>query len=387
MKNRLLKGTIVAAAILYGGVLQSQDYEGWFGGNFMLQSALDARKGYCLDLEGYATITDTSAPVIVHSCKEGLWKDGTWRVDYPAPGQIYLPEYELCVAAQSPEDDARVVLQDCSDSPLQRFLFRDDGRVELQASSAAPLCLAVGETSRPTGGNLRRDTSFTHCDNTPEARTQWVLPGEDVVYPAIMYEPSVVTVAAGGPPGGGPGPNLYVGACSPCHAPSGIGYQSEFAPKISGQEDWYLARQLSNFQMGLRGRHDGERWAAQMRSHSEDFTQAQLDGFVDYVLALDDVPAPITISGDVNRGKQLYEATCSACHGPEAMGNETLHSPRLAGMSDWYMVIQLAKFRAGLRGDHPQDSIGQQMVIFAQVLPDEQALTDVVAYINSLVPR
>ena len=69
------------------------------------------------------------------------------------------------------------------------------------------------------------------------------------------------------------------------------------------------------------------------------------------------------------------------------MGNPVLNSPRLAGMSDWYMVIQLQKFRSGLRGDHPEDIYGLQMVPFATLLPDEQALVDVVAYINTLSPR
>jgi cytochrome c oxidase subunit 2 len=56
-------------------------------------------------------------------------------------------------------------------------------------------------------------------------------------------------------------------------------------------------------------------------------------------------------------------------------------------MSDWYMVIQLQKFRSGLRGDHPEDIYGLQMVPFATLLPDEQALVDVVAYINTLSPN
>ena len=87
-----------------------------------MADALDAPKRYCLDLEGYAYITDLDAPVIVHSCKEGFFKDGTWLVDYPQPGQIYLPEYELCAAADTAQQDAEVVLQECSDAPLQHFI-------------------------------------------------------------------------------------------------------------------------------------------------------------------------------------------------------------------------------------------------------------------------
>jgi cytochrome c oxidase subunit 2 len=69
------------------------------------------------------------------------------------------------------------------------------------------------------------------------------------------------------------------------------------------------------------------------------------------------------------------------------MGNPALNSPRLAGMSDWYMVTQLQKFRTGLRGDHPEDIFGSQMVASAMALPDEQALLDVAAYINTLADK
>jgi cytochrome c oxidase subunit 2 len=178
--------------------------------------------------------------------------------------------------------------------------------------------------------------------------------------------------------------NLYVGACSPCHAPGGEGYQSEYSPKISGQEDWYLGRQLENFRNDLRGADDSERWARQMNFHIKDFSPAQLESFVEYIGSLDDTPAETTVVGDTIRGQQLYTQTCLVCHGDDGMGNSVLNSPRLAGMSDWYMVSQLKKFRTGLRGDHPDDVFGSQMVPSAKALPDEQALFDVVAYINLL---
>ena len=66
------------------------------------------------------------------------------------------------------------------------------------------------------------------------------------------------------------------------------------------------------------------------------------------------------------------------------MGNEQFNAPRLAGMTDWYLVAQLEKFRAGLRGHKPDDNFGAQMAAFAKLLPDDEALNDVVSYINSL---
>ncbi len=45
------------------------------------------------------------------------------------------------------------------------------------------------------------------------------------------------------------------------------------------------------------------------------------------------------------------------------------------------------RYCTGMRGDHPEDTIGLQMVAFAKSLPDEQALLDVVAYINTLTTQ
>jgi cytochrome c oxidase subunit 2 len=44
----------------------------------------------------------------------------------------------------------------------------------------------------------------------------------------------------------------------------------------------------------------------------------------------------------------------------------------------------LHNYRTGLRGADPEDSSGQQMRAMAAALADDAAITDVVAYINTL---
>jgi cytochrome c oxidase subunit 2 len=56
-------------------------------------------------------------------------------------------------------------------------------------------------------------------------------------------------------------------------------------------------------------------------------------------------------------------------------------------MSDWYMAAQLRNFRAGIRGGHPKDLHGSQMALFAEMLRDDRAIADVLAYIDSLDHR
>ncbi len=66
------------------------------------------------------------------------------------------------------------------------------------------------------------------------------------------------------------------------------------------------------------------------------------------------------------------------------MGIRAMNAPRLAGMTDWYIERQLNLFRDGIRGSHPQDFYGFQMSFMAKNFRDEQAIKDLVAYINTL---
>jgi cytochrome c oxidase subunit 2 len=40
------------------------------------------------------------------------------------------------------------------------------------------------------------------------------------------------------------------------------------SPRLSGQEDWYLKRQLGNFKQGIRGAHPDDQFGPQMASIS-----------------------------------------------------------------------------------------------------------------------
>ena len=92
---------------------------------------------------------------------------------------------------------------------------------------------------------------------------------------------------------------------------------------------------------------------------------------------------PVTVIGDVDHGEDIY-GTCAYCHGADGSGTQALNAPRQAGMSDWYLVTQLKNFKQGIRGQHPQDGYGPQMGMMANILPDDRAITDLVAYINTL---
>jgi cytochrome c553 len=172
--------------------------------------------------------------------------------------------------------------------------------------------------------------------------------------------------------------------CLLCHGANANGNYGIRAPKLSGMEPWYLVRQLENFASGARVTSADDASGHEMAPVGLRLKQeGSLEFAVKFIAALESKrPAP-TVIGDVALGRKLY-ANCAACHGAKGEGNATLQSPALAARSDWYLVTQLRNYKNGLRGTDARDIYGAQMRAIAQTLPDEKALNDLVAYINTL---
>jgi cytochrome c oxidase subunit II len=172
--------------------------------------------------------------------------------------------------------------------------------------------------------------------------------------------------------------------CSACHGQSGEGNPLLHAPKLSGQASWYLVRQLQDFKLRVRGGSDKEEYEKQMVPFAATLADdTAVKNIVAYIATLPDTQPKGTLSGNLSRGKAIYE-TCTSCHGGNGQGVWSTNAPRLAHMSDWYMKRQLQDFQQGLRGADPQDFNGAQMAVMAKLLSDEQAINDVLAHINTL---
>ncbi len=84
----------------------------------------------------------------------------------------------------------------------------------------------------------------------------------------------------------------------------------------------------------------------------------------------------------VARGEALF-TTCAGCHGDSAQGRPAMHAPNLTGLGSAYLLRELRKFRAGIRGN-ASDTYGFMMIGRARALPGDRGLRDVAAYIASL---
>jgi cytochrome c553 len=173
--------------------------------------------------------------------------------------------------------------------------------------------------------------------------------------------------------------------CSSCHGEDGSGNHAVGAPAIAGMPAWYVAAELEKFRTGARGAHPDDVGGLKMRAMARTLrTEEDVKAVADYVAKLRPVRTPTTVTdGNEAHGRDLFQP-CIACHGPTAEGNEGSHAPNLRRADDWYLQAQLRKFRAGVRGTTASDTTGAQMRPMAMTLPDDQAVDDVVAYLQTL---
>lgn len=175
--------------------------------------------------------------------------------------------------------------------------------------------------------------------------------------------------------------------CAQCHRADGHGNKLFLAPAIAGFDQWYVETQLKKFRNGQRGRHFDDIAGMRMRPMSlmlrseEDLTHVAA-----YVASLPPKKPERTLVGDPEKGKNLY-VVCAACHGPKAEGIQAMQAPPMNHIDDWYLVEQLNKFKAGVRGTAPGDTTGVLMgprSPMALTLRTEESVRDVVAHIMTL---
>ncbi|ROS04867.1 cytochrome c553 [Sinobacterium caligoides] len=171
--------------------------------------------------------------------------------------------------------------------------------------------------------------------------------------------------------------------CASCHGSQGEGEVVPGAPGLSQLPAWYIERQLHNFRNDVRGAEDAH--AATMQPMAKSIKDdATVTALAQYIEAFPAHTPPVKFNGDIKNGQDYYIQKCGACHGTDAVGNVALNAPALTGLGGDYVYRQLSNFRAKKRGLHSDDKYGKPMSIMASTLPSEQAVIDVVSYIESI---
>ncbi len=199
----------------------------------------------------------------------------------------------------------------------------------------------------------------------------------------LAEQPTFAETQAMAAPSTQAGQQAYA-ACATCHGQNGEGNQALNAPKLAGLQTWYLERQLEYFRSGVRG-GAGDTNGAMMAPMAMGLDDNSIRSLSAYIATLPDTPAtPTIVDADVNNGARIYDRNCKACHLENGAGTWYTDAPALAGMSDWYFVNQINNFRQKIRGDHPNDLYGEQMVSMATAMANQDEVEDVAAYLNTL---
>jgi len=184
------------------------------------------------------------------------------------------------------------------------------------------------------------------------------------------------------------GEAIYRQHCVACHGSEATGDYGLSAPSLRGMEGWYVQTQLQKFYAGVRGTHFKNPRGIAMKSALQFLETVPepnrlISHLGHYLETLSEASPARTLEGDAERGETWF-ASCIPCHGADAEGNRELGASKLTGKQDWYLFKQLVDFREGVRGADSRDTKGAEMANLAKTLPNEQAIADVVAYIQSL---
>ena len=174
--------------------------------------------------------------------------------------------------------------------------------------------------------------------------------------------------------------------CIKCHGSNGAGKVDIAAPAIAGLPSWYVEAQLKNFKSGIRGLHAQDEGGLRMYPMSQWLRdEADQKSVAAYVASLAPAETPHTLEkqGDPARGAG-YFAVCSACHGADGAGNQGMGAPPLVGQNDWYLYSSIKKYKGAIRGSGKGDPFGAAMIGMVATLPNDDAILDVIAHIQSL---
>ena len=163
-------------------------------------------------------------------------------------------------------------------------------------------------------------------------------------------------------------------ACVSCHGVAGNSTIS-VNPKLAGQHEAYIAKQLDNFK-------GPDRNNPVMTTFAKLMTAEDMNNVARYLSSQKAKPGAAKNKEIVELGKQIYRGgiaeknvpACAGCHSPNGAGIPA-QFPRLAGQHQDYTVAQLANFRTGTR----KNSV--QMTTISKRMSDDEikAVSDYVA--------
>jgi cytochrome c553 len=168
-------------------------------------------------------------------------------------------------------------------------------------------------------------------------------------------------------------------SCAACHGADGNSINPEW-PKLAGQHEGYLVKQLTYFK-------DGERVNETMKGTASTLTEQDREDLAAYYSS-QKVKIGAADPSLVEFGQKIYRsgnassgvAPCMGCHGPNGAGNPASNYPALRGQNAQYIENQLRGFASGQRHN---ENAKKMMQILASRMTDRE-IRAVSSYIQGL---
>lgn len=172
--------------------------------------------------------------------------------------------------------------------------------------------------------------------------------------------------------------------CAACHGPDGNSVVPNW-PKLAGQHQQYLARQVGLIKAGART-------VPEMAGIVPGLSDQDIDDLAAY-FSSHKRSGGVAEQPLAKQGQRIYRAgnaetgvpACMACHGPAGEGNPLAGYPALAGQHSVYTAKMLTRFRSGENWGE-DDSPSHVMNGVAKHLSDEE-INAVASYIQGLYQR
>ena len=168
--------------------------------------------------------------------------------------------------------------------------------------------------------------------------------------------------------------------CAACHGTDGNSLSDAF-PKLAGQHEGYIVKQLMEFKSGARQN-------ALMAPMVANLSKQDMADLGAYYASQKTAPGAVT-EDLLAAGEQVYRGgnketgvpACMACHGPNGNGIPAANWPKLSAQYSSYIETQLHAFAKGERNN---DSNGMMRDIASKMSEDE--IKAVSAYVFGLKP-
>lgn len=192
---------------------------------------------------------------------------------------------------------------------------------------------------------------------------------------ALLLMTASGPATAGGDPVAGKSTAII---CIGCHNSDGNSSNPVY-PKLAGQGEAYLAKQLADFKSGARKEEH-------MTSMVEAIEKADIPNLAAYFASQKRSPG-LSNKTKSKQGKQIFHngisakgiSACDGCHGTDGKGNPAIKFPSLANQHAEYVAKMLKEFRSGTRHNDP----GEMMRNIATKLSDKE-IESVANYVAGL---